>query len=89
MYLSRGLEELGDGWAWRRERRGEELGCVQAALLRGAEHGREDVGVCAPGAVRFPPPHILRLTTAGRIACSASVRGVEGGVKQEAAQSAA
>jgi hypothetical protein len=55
----------------RRAQEGDEGGRgIEPALMGRAEEGREDLWVSAPRALRFPP-QTLRITTAGRIACSA------------------
>jgi len=61
---------LGDDRRGRAEQLDEQRDGVAALLARALEHAREDFLAWAPRRVRLPP-QTLRVTTAGRIACSA------------------
>ena len=80
--------ERHDGGRRAQDRDGE-AGGVEPPLMGGAKYGREDVLGPAPCTLRLPP-QTFRITTAGRIACSArqlvaSMAGSPGKVKSAGA----
>ncbi len=80
------LQRRGHKRLWRSEQGGEDGSSVQMPRMGGGHDAGEDLlGPRAPAHVRFPP-HTLRVTTAGRMACLArqllaSMRGLSGNVK--------
>ena len=67
----RALEQVGDGGSGGPQHRGEDRRQVEAPLTgRAHDAGQHLLGVGAVAGARLPP-HTLRVTTAGRMACSA------------------